>query len=458
MNQKLATTSRRALLALCLALAAPFASAHEWLSTCGGSPRVWPTLTPSFEPATISFPGSFQTAMSSAFDDWSFETPGTRFRFNYAYTSDTTWAEGDGQSTVGFTDEYPWPPGVIGIALVRYATCFFGGTGWITESDVMFNSDEEEYFWSTTIQPFPPRAGETFLDLALINFKLTAMHELGHALGLGHESDVLATMNPIYPFGGVIGGTNDAHAHADDVRGDRAGYGTCCTERDVSASAYRRTSAGNSDHIFPPATSFRGHRTGYQFTIGNRGTTNEGSVRVQFYLSTDRTITTADTSLGAATYSLDNGVEVTNTVFVTVPTGLTPGNYFFGYRVDPLSTIVEVDEGNNSVAQTTTTNVPTNSPPIACFTLSPHFGFAPLTVSLDASCSSDPNGSIVSYHWDLGDGGVRSGKTASYTYFTAGSYTVTLTVTDSSGTPRSDFDFVNVNEDCFPQIECDEPF
>lgn len=447
MNRKLAQPVPSAVLALSLALAAPIASAHEWLSTCGGAPRIWPTLTPTFEPAQISFPGSFQTAMSSSFDDWSFSTPGTRFRFNYVYTSDTTWAEGDGQSTVGFTDDFAWPDNVIGIALVRYATCFFAGTGWITESDVMFNSDPE-YLWSTTLQPFPPRAGETLLDLTLINFKLTAMHELGHALGLGHEPDVLATMNPIYPFGGVIGNTNDAHPHADDVRGDRAGYGTCCTERDVSASAYRRTSPGNSDHIFPPATSFRGHSTGYQFTIGNRGTTNEGSVRVQFYLSADRTITTADTFLGAATYSLNNGAEVTNTVFVTVPTGLTPGNYFFGYIVDPLSTIVEVDEGNNWVGHTTTTNVPTNSPPIACFTASPNSGTAPLTVSFNASCSSDPNGSIVSYQWDLGDGGVRSGQSFNYTYFDAGNYTVTLTVTDGSGLSRQTFDFIQVFGDC----------
>jgi PKD repeat protein len=48
--------------------------------------------------------------------------------------------------------------------------------------------------------------------------------------------------------------------------------------------------------------------------------------------------------------------------------------------------------------------------------------------------SSDPDGTIVSFDWDFGDGGIpRTGADTSYAYGAAGTYTVTLTVTDDDG-------------------------
>jgi PKD repeat protein len=56
-----------------------------------------------------------------------------------------------------------------------------------------------------------------------------------------------------------------------------------------------------------------------------------------------------------------------------------------------------------------------------------------LSCSFDASGSSDPDGTIASYAWTFGDGGTATGKTATHTYASAGSYTATLTVTDDKG-------------------------
>jgi PKD repeat protein len=56
-----------------------------------------------------------------------------------------------------------------------------------------------------------------------------------------------------------------------------------------------------------------------------------------------------------------------------------------------------------------------------------------LTASFDASGSSDPDGSIVSYVWDFGDGSTATGKTTTHTFAKAGSYTVKLTVADNRG-------------------------
>jgi len=59
-------------------------------------------------------------------------------------------------------------------------------------------------------------------------------------------------------------------------------------------------------------------------------------------------------------------------------------------------------------------------------------------ISLDASGSTDPDGSLVNYEWDMGDGeNPVSGETQTYTYIVAGTYTVTLTVTDNDGNTNS---------------------
>ncbi|MCP4656425.1 MAG: S8 family serine peptidase [bacterium] len=82
--------------------------------------------------------------------------------------------------------------------------------------------------------------------------------------------------------------------------------------------------------------------------------------------------------------------------------------------------------------------------PNACFTVSPTWGNAPLTVTVNASCSSDPDGTITNYSWNMGDGGTRSGQSVSYTYWEADTYNITLTVTDNDGLTDTDTETVLV--------------
>jgi PKD repeat protein len=70
-------------------------------------------------------------------------------------------------------------------------------------------------------------------------------------------------------------------------------------------------------------------------------------------------------------------------------------------------------------------------PPVASFTAAPNPIIVGATVTLDASASSDPDGQITSYAWNFGDLMLGSGQVASHVYTTAGTYNVSLTVTDN---------------------------
>lgn len=72
-------------------------------------------------------------------------------------------------------------------------------------------------------------------------------------------------------------------------------------------------------------------------------------------------------------------------------------------------------------------------PPSARFTASETQGTAPLPVAFDGTGSSDMDGTIVSWAWSFGDGSTATGAAASHTYSSAGTYVVTLTVTDDTG-------------------------
>ena len=81
--------------------------------------------------------------------------------------------------------------------------------------------------------------------------------------------------------------------------------------------------------------------------------------------------------------------------------------------------------------------VSSNKPPKASFTTSPRQGNAPFTVSLNASLSFDPDGSITSYQWSASDGQTANGKNSQLTFNNPGTYKITLTVTDDKGATTS---------------------
>ena len=86
-----------------------------------------------------------------------------------------------------------------------------------------------------------------------------------------------------------------------------------------------------------------------------------------------------------------------------------------------------------------------SSPPSAVISANPLAGQAPLSVSFNASASSDPDGNITSYNWNFGDGNSGTGENTTHTFNTAGTYDVTLTVTDNSGNTDTESTTITVD-------------
>src|SRR5690606_17365407 len=61
-----------------------------------------------------------------------------------------------------------------------------------------------------------------------------------------------------------------------------------------------------------------------------------------------------------------------------------------------------------------------------------------LQIRFDGGASNDPDGSVVAWAWDFGDGTTGEGKVAIHAYEAEGTYTAKLTVTDDEGETASD--------------------
>ncbi|NJC16218.1 PKD repeat protein/glucose/arabinose dehydrogenase/type 1 glutamine amidotransferase [Micromonospora profundi] len=74
-----------------------------------------------------------------------------------------------------------------------------------------------------------------------------------------------------------------------------------------------------------------------------------------------------------------------------------------------------------------------NAPPVVTATATPATGTAPVTVAFDGTATDAEGDTPLTYAWDFGDGGSASTLDASHTYTSPGTFTATLTVTDSKG-------------------------
>jgi PKD repeat protein len=113
---------------------------------------------------------------------------------------------------------------------------------------------------------------------------------------------------------------------------------------------------------------------------------------------------------------------------------------------------VTAASGATDTITKTATSAGVNTAPTAAFTYSPSTPEVGDTVRFDANQSSDPDGTIANFNWDLnGDGSNdAAGVTTTQTYEEPGIYNVTLSVTDNGDKNASITQPVRVTESSGP--------
>jgi PKD repeat protein len=126
-------------------------------------------------------------------------------------------------------------------------------------------------------------------------------------------------------------------------------------------------------------------------------------------------------------------------------TGISPSHtYTQAGTFTAKLTVTDTTGRTSSVSQTITVSS-VASHPVAAFTVSPSAPIHRQQVTFNGSSSTDSGATITSYSWSFGDGNSSSGVRAQHSYRRSGTYTVTLTVRDSSGRTASATHTITVN-------------
>lgn len=83
-------------------------------------------------------------------------------------------------------------------------------------------------------------------------------------------------------------------------------------------------------------------------------------------------------------------------------------------------------------------------PPVVAVQAMPREGYVPLSVTLDASASYNPDGRALTLRWEFGDGSTDSGRVVQHTFRAPGVYEVLVTAEDSDGLMTTDTVLIHV--------------
>lgn len=139
--------------------------------------------------------------------------------------------------------------------------------------------------------------------------------------------------------------------------------------------------------------------------------------------------TDPDGSISAYSWSFGNGLTD------SVP---APWTRYLAAGMYTASLTVTDNRGATSTSSQLVRVGAANQPPVVSFVTDPVIGTPGGWIKFDASASVDPDGAVATYAWSFGDGRTAMGGPITWqAYATAGTYAVTLTVTDNLGASAS---------------------
>ncbi|MCO6437193.1 MAG: matrixin family metalloprotease [Phycisphaerae bacterium] len=326
--------------------------------TLNGTPVVWldANSVRYLSPSTFPPGSEVEIQFLSAMAEWNLVSGSD---FNYSFVrlgEDPPMDHFDGYNDTAAVPAGQLDPGVLGVTFLVNS-----GANWF-DMDIVFADLPLNVGYT-----FDPNPDCRVVDAPTPNngfsFLLVAIHELGHAIGLGHDPVgdepagypwFVATMNPRYPSGGTLGQNNIIELHADDRGGARFLYphsGPSGTPYvDLAASSFASSSTlGRAEPLqCSPSALYPGQDVTIPSVIENMGTSSVFFIRQGFYLSLDSQIDTSDQFLGSLNWDIAGGDALAFDVTATLPADLPAGEYYVGAILDDINALNENWEDNNA--------------------------------------------------------------------------------------------------------------
>ena len=212
------------------------------------------------------------------------------------------------------------------------------------------------------------------------------------------------TLTYAWDFGDSTGGTGASPSHTYASAGTYTAKLTVTNTSKLTASATAQVTVTSSPQ--PPTANAGGPYVGLagaSISLSGSGSSDPGNQTL--------------------TYAWDFGDSTSGTGVSPSHTYASAGTYTAKLTVTNTSKLTA-----SATAQVTVTS----PQPPAANAGGPYVGVAGASVSLSGSGSADPQGEALTYAWDFGDGGTGTSATPAHTYTSAGSYTVKLSVTNTS--------------------------
>jgi hypothetical protein len=344
---------------------------------CEGHNIHWNGHAINWRAGANSFPaGSARRgALTTANARWN-EAPGD-FTFGIRNWGEENLGRSNGQNEIWFSRNQDVLDGAPAICYTRW-NCYWDLGGWhrnMIEADVIFDADRD-WSYTTSLWSKTPYGGSRR------PWGTTALHEMGHALGLKHVNSTYnimgsdkthihaysniiddATVRSVRHYVGEDAGSGEVHLYGmtqtvnkDDLGVTHWKYGSPSGEYsshvpcriynpdDSTVSREEEVPNGFKRYLVQAGESYK-----VQFTFENNGYNDYEDVEVAHYLSTNSVITTADTQLRTGTMTVNRNTVYTAKHTITLPDNLVVGGtYYIGVILDYDDNISEFCETNNA--------------------------------------------------------------------------------------------------------------